>query len=299
MAVAFDSRHFDPEVARELGRVDLVARVIAQGVFEGLHKSRRRGFSTEFSDFRQYAPGDDIRFLDWRLFARTDKLFIKCFEADTETECLLVLDATRSMAWRWRGRVTKLEYGANLLAALGCLHIRQRDPVGLLVHDGRTLHALPPRANRLQLDAMCAVLERIEPAGGNTFIRLVEAVAGARRHRGQIAVCSDLEEDAGLLDGALAELASHDDEVALFHVLDAAEEQAPFARATELEDAETGVRLRVRGRAAWKRHARHVEAFRGRWRTRCRELGIQYQPVRTDRSYVDVLREYLEERAAR
>ena len=151
---AVDSSQFKPEIIQELGRLDIIAKVLAEGIRQGTHSSRRKGFSTEFSDFNPYVPGDDLRFIDWRLYARTDRLYIKNFQAETNLEVMLVLDATQSMAWRWKQTITKLEYGINLLAAIGYLHIRNHDMTGLLLHDAHDLHFVPPKSKRSQLEAM-------------------------------------------------------------------------------------------------------------------------------------------------
>ncbi len=300
MNTHFDSSRFDPHIVHQLGRIDLIAREVSFGVYQGLHRSPRRGFSTEFNDFRPYTPNDDLRFLDWRLYARTDRLFVKCFEAETTQEALMVLDASRSMAWRWEDRISKLEYSANLLAALAGILMRQRDPVGLVIHDAQTLHALPPRASRTQLEHMCAVLSSLEPGSAELFPFLVEQLTAMRRHRGLLMVCADLEEDEQRAARALVRLAATGDEIILFHVLDEAEVALPFSRdATYLEDVETGEIVPINRRALARRHRAGVRDFRERWRKRCAASNVLYMPVHTGMNYVEVIHALLRERELR
>ena len=289
MNPSVDSRKFDPEIVQQLGRIDLIANVIVDGVRHGLHRSRRRGFSTEFSDFKPYTPGDETRLLDWRVYARTDRLFVKCFEAETSLELALLLDASKSMAWRWQQCLSKLEYATNLTAALACLHMKQQDQVGLLVHDARRLHFLPPRCRKAQLEEIFAVLERVTPGSADTFPALVRGLAETKRHRGMVIACSDLEEDENDLRHALRMLARTDNDVVLFHVLDRAEIELPFTDATHLRDSETAAVIPVNLRLFREEYQESVDKFRAGWRDECEANGILYVPVDTGTNYVDAV----------
>jgi len=291
-----DNHRFDPEILRQLGRIDLIARAIVQGVQWGKHRSRRRGFSTEFSEFRPYTTGDDARVMDWRLYARTDRLYIKCFEAETCLEVYLLLDATPSMAWRWRDTVTKLEYGVNLQAALACLHMTQHDPVALLLYDGKDLQCLPPRCRRAHLDDMFACLATIQPGHAAALPFLIRALGKERRRRGRVIVCSDLLENEQELTAALASLVGAGDECVLLHLLDRAEIDLPFDGATHVQDSETGAVVPMDLHSIRTRHGERIRTFREQWRQRCVDGGIQYVPVSTEMSYVDVIRTLLDER---
>ena len=284
-----DRKKFDPEIVQQVGRLDLIAEMLATSLLVGMRRSRRHGFSTEFSEFKRYVPGDDLRFLDWRLYARSGKPFVRRFEAETELEHLLLLDATASMAWQWEETTTKLQYGANLLAAIACICTRHQDQVGLLVHDASRLYHLPPRCRREQLESIFGILENIEPGGGDALPRLVEGIAISKRHRGALVICSDLEENEEDTSIALEMLSHTDDRVHLIHVLDRAEEELPFGHLTHLEDCETGERRPADLGALRKGHDRTVEEFRGRWRKRCDKWGIAYQSVHTGMNYLDVL----------
>jgi uncharacterized protein (DUF58 family) len=292
----FDAARFDPEVLQQMGRIDLIARAIVDGLREGMHSSRRRGFSTEFSDFRPYVPGDDLRFLDWALYARTERLYVKCFEAETNLEAMLLLDATRSMAWRWQDNISKLEYAANLLAALACLHVQNHDQVGLLVHDADGIQFMPPRARRTQLERMLAILEGVQPSAGDVMRATAEELATAKRHRGRIVVCSDLMEEQEHVKQALPLLTANEDEVFLFHILDRAEIELPFEGATHLRDSETGAVIPIDVKAVRDDHQRRVGDFRALWEDACKSTGILYIPADTGMNYVDVLSLMIEKR---
>lgn len=296
MSDTVDLGHFDPDLIQQLGRIDLIARSITEGLAHGVHRSRRRGFSTEFSDFKPYVPGDDPRLLEWRVYARTERLFVKRFEAETSLEVMLLLDATASMTWRYGERISKLAYAANLLAALACLHMRQQDQVGLLAYDAQDIHHLPPRARRAQLDAIFGVLAGLRPGRGEAFAAMADTLTEVRRHRGRIIACTDLEEDEERLADALGRLAGLQDEVILFHLLDRAEVELPFSDCTHLRDAENGELLPVNLPRLKQEHAAGVRAFRERWRRRCEEWGILYQPIDTGMNYAEVILAFSEAR---
>ena len=279
----------DPEILQGLGRLDLIGKVIANALRQGQRRSLQRGFSTEFSDYKPYTPGDDLRFLDWRVYARTDRLLTRKYEAETSFESILLLDASKSMAWQWKSTVTKLQYGINLFAAVTYLHIEKQDQVGLLINDANQIHFVPPRSTRTQLNRIYEILADIEPGAAGTFSGLVKALTPLKRHRGQIVVCSDLEEDEEEIEGAMEMLAAREDEVVVLHLLDRAEMELPFEGSTHLEDSETGELLPVELADLRRHHHATVRAFRERWEQRAEMWGIRYFPIHTGMSYVDVL----------
>jgi uncharacterized protein (DUF58 family) len=289
----------DPDALRGLGRLDLIGRVLANALKGGKRRSRLHGFSTEFSDFKPYTPGDDLRFLDWRIYARTDRLLVRKFEAETSYESMLLLDASPSMAWRWEDRVSKLEYATSLLAAIAYVHIENQDAVGLAADDGRGIDVLPPRSARLQLDRILAALETLRPdpspagrdarPGEAPLVRLAGALEGVRKHRGQIVLCSDLEEDPGACAAALESLGDRGDDVVVLHLLDRAEVELPFERATHLADSETGETLPLAVEDLKATHEKTVREFRESWRSLCEGRGMRYLAIDTGTAYLDAL----------
>jgi uncharacterized protein (DUF58 family) len=279
----------DPEVLQRLGRIDVIGKVIASALKQGLRRSLRHGFSTEFSDFKPYTPGDDLRFLDWRVYARTDRLLTRKYEAETSFESILLLDASKSMAWRWKDTICKLEYGINLFAALAFIHIEKQDQVGVLINDANQIHFVPPRSSRTQLNRIYEILADIEPGSAGTFSGLVRALVPLKRHRGQIIVCSDLEEDEREIEGALEQLAARDDEVVVLHLLDKAEIELPFDQSTHFEDSETGELMPIALADLKRHHQETIREFRQKWEGRAERWGIRYFGIHTGMSYVDVL----------
>ncbi len=279
----------DPDLLKRLGRLDVIAAVLANAVKQGLRRSRRHGFSPEFSDYKAYAPGDDPRFLDWRIYARTGRLLTRKYQAETSFESLLVLDASRSMAWRWKARISKLEYATQLFAAIAYLHIAAQDQVGLLVHDAHEIHFLPPRSTRSQLTRIFEVLSRARPGSADTFAALVQSLPALKKYHGQIVVCSDLEENEEEVDVALEALAAREDDVVVLHLLDHAEIELPFDACTHFEDSETGDSLPIDLDVLKKTQGRAVEEISRDWRLRCESRGIRFFAVHTRMAYVDVL----------
>lgn len=281
-----------PDVLQRLGRLDLIGEIVGNALKQGVRRSLRHGFSTEFSDYKPYAPGDDLRFLDWRVFGRTDRLLTRKYEAETSFESLLLLDASKSMAWRWKSSINKLEYGTNLFAAMAYLHVDHQDQVGLLVHDANQMHFLPPRSTKKQLQKIYETLAQIDPGPGETFLEMIEAVARLKKHRGQIVVCSDLEESEEAIERSLQMLAGRDDEVVILHLLHKAEIELPFRRATHFEDSETGELLAVDLEGLKQSHRENVGRLVEKWRHLCEAWRIRYQSIHTGMTYVDVLLQF-------
>ena len=291
---------FDPEMIRQLGRLDWIAQTLAQGTRQGLHRSRAKGFSTEFADFKPYTRGDDLRLLDWRVFARTERYYVRTYEAETNIECLLVLDASGSMGWRWESAVSKVEYSVCLAAAIAYMLMGQQDKVGLLAHDGHGVHLVPLSSRRTQVKDILSALERVRPGPTETPALLFEQVHEVKPHRGQIVVLSDLEDDRAGLARALLQLASRGDDVLLLHVLDRAEVELPYADGvTHLIDSETRQRVSVNMRELKTGHARRVEEFREHWRRVSDDGGIRYVPLDTSIGYLDAFSMILREAGSR
>src|SRR5213596_2865380 len=163
--MASAEKYLRPEVIAQVGRLDLRAKFIVEGFLSGLHASPFQGFSVEFSEHRKYTPGDDLKDLDWNIYAKTDRYYIKKFEAETNVTGYLAMDLSASMAYTYRQELTKFEYAICLAAALGYLMIHQQDPVGLVTFDTKIENALPPRSKRTQLGNILAVLASLKPAG--------------------------------------------------------------------------------------------------------------------------------------
>src|SRR5438270_514642 len=185
-------QYLRPEVIRQVARLDLRARFIVEGFLQGLHASPFHGFSVEFSEHRKYVPGDDLKDLDWNVLARTDKYYLKKFEAETNVTGYLAMDLSASMAYTYRQELTKFEYGICLAAALGYLMIHQQDPVGLVTFDTKIRTVLPPRSKRTQLGQILALLANLKPAGSTDIAACLHQLAAMVRQRSLVMLFSDL-----------------------------------------------------------------------------------------------------------
>ncbi|NBV46205.1 MAG: DUF58 domain-containing protein [Planctomycetia bacterium] len=285
--------YLKPEVVRTISRLDLRAQFIVRGFLQGLHASPYQGFSVEFSEHRKYAPGDDPKDIDWLVYAKTDKHYVKKFEAETNITGYLVVDTSGSMAYTHRQELTKLDYSISLAAALCWLMVHQQDPCGLMVF-GEKLHAsLPARSRRSQIAQVLSVLARIKPAGGTDAARSLVQVAAMLRHRSLVMVFSDLLADPGPIREALLRLRHRGHDVILFHVLDEAEVRFPFAGMTEFIEPETGEKMIVDADAVRRDFVAAVAAFREEYRRSCFHAGIDYVPLDTSMPFDRALMEYL------
>src|SRR5437588_2253482 len=199
--MAASEKYLRPEVIRQVARLDLRAKFIVEGFLAGLHASPFHGFSVEFSEHRKYVPGDDLKDLDWNIFAKTDKYYLKKFEAETNVTGYLVMDLSASMAYTYRQELTKFEYAICLAAALGYLMIHQQDPVGLVTLDTRIRACLPPRSKRSQLGEILAGLSNLKAAGQTDVANCLHQLAAMIRHKSLVLVFSDFLRDPAPLLG--------------------------------------------------------------------------------------------------
>ncbi|HYE87714.1 MAG TPA: DUF58 domain-containing protein [Vicinamibacterales bacterium] len=232
------ARYLDPAVVARLGTIDLKARTIVEGFLTGLHRSPYKGFSVEFAEYRQYLPGDDLATLDWKVFARSDKHFVKKYEEDTNLTCHLLIDVSRSMGYA-SGEVTKLQYASYLVGALAYLMHRQRDSFGLIAFDDSISALLPASARAGHLRAVLLALERLQLGVGTNVARPLHDLAAAVRKRGMVVLVSDLlDEPASVLDG-LKHFRYRGTDVIVFHIVDPYELKFPFEHAARFRDMET------------------------------------------------------------
>src|SRR5881392_584497 len=193
--MAGTEKYLRPEVIHQVARLDLRAKFIVEGFLQGLHASPFQGFSVEFSEHRKYVPGDDLKDLDWNVFAKTDKYYVKKFQSETNLTGYLVMDLSASMAWTYRQELTKFDYAICLAAALGYLMIHQQDPVGLVTFDTAIRASLPPRSKRTQLGTMLSLLAGLKPSGTTDLAASMHQLAGMIRGKSLVMIFSDLLTD--------------------------------------------------------------------------------------------------------
>jgi uncharacterized protein (DUF58 family) len=292
-------KYLKPEVIRQIKRLDLRAQFIVQGFLQGLHASPFHGFSVEFSEHRKYTHGDDPKDIDWLVYAKTDKYYVKKFEAETNITGYLVMDLSRSMGYTYRQELTKFEYSICLAAALCYLMIQQQDPVGLLTFDTRIRQSLRPKARRSHLGDVLSLLANLKPEGETDIAHSLTQVAAMLRHASLVMVFSDLLTDPQPVLEALYRLRHGGHDVILFHVLDEAEVEFPFQGMVELEDPENQQRLSLDADGFRRTYRSEIEEFRNTYRRECFQAGIDYVPLDTSMRFDRALGEYLMRRSER
>ena len=291
--------YLKPEVVRQISRLDLRAQFIVRGFLQGLHASPYQGFSVEFSEHRKYTAGDDPKDIDWLVYAKTDKHYVKKFEAETNITGYLVIDTSASMAYTYRQQLTKLEYAISLAAALCWLMVHQQDPCGLMVFDDRLHASLPARSRRSQIGQVLSVLAKIQPSGTTDIARSLVQVAAMLRHRSLVMVFSDLLVDPAPVKDALLRLRHRGHDVILFHVLDEAEAKFPFSGMVEFMEPESHDKLVVDADAARQSYLAEVQAFRDDYKKTCFQTRIDYVPIDTSMQFDTALVSYLQSRKNR
>lgn len=289
-------RYFDPAILARVGFSPLLARVVVEGFLTGLHKSPFHGLSVEFAGHREYVPGDDLRYLDWALYARTDHYYIKRFEEETNLRCHLLLDRSASMAFG-TGSLTKWDYACFLASCLAYLMIRQQDAVGLGLFGASPGMFVPPRCRRSHLRLVMSAMMQHAPEGGTNIAASLQAMVRKLKRRGMVVVIGDLIDDPPETLRSLRLLAGHGHDVIVFHVLDAAEIELEFDRPAMFRDLETGEQLEVDPRALRSEYRRHVAELREFYRQGLAEMKIDYQALDTRSSYETALSAYLHRRA--
>jgi len=292
-------KYLRPEVIQQVERLDLRARFIVQGFLSGLHRSPYKGFSTEFSEHRRYSHGDDPKDIDWRVYARTDRFFVKRFQAETNLRCYLVLDASESMAYTYRQKFTKLDYAICLAASLGYLMIHQQDAVGLITFDEEPTGFLPAKSKRAHLSNILGMLARAHRRRRTNLPLALHSVAELIPKRSLVIVFSDLLAEQSAVIESLHHIRYRGHDVIIFQVLDEAEAGFPFRRLTRFVDPETGEYLDVDARAVRDSYLGEIETFVDYYRRRCYEAHIDFVQVDTSMGFDHALLSYLANRKAR
>ena len=239
------SRYLDPQFLDRLADIELVARYAVEGFFAGLHPSPYHGFSVEYSDHRQYHPGDELRFVDWKVYGRTDKLYIKQYQQETHARVCLVLDSSASMGFRGSGAVTKMDYGRFLAAALSHLMLRQGDSVSLTLFGEAIREQIPASSRRTHLHVLLAGLERARPEGRTNLAAALHALAETTSRRGLVILISDLLADDQAIFQGLAHLRFLGQDVLVFQILDPIEQNLDWQGPIQFEDMESDRVLRA------------------------------------------------------
>jgi len=291
------NRLLDPELLMRLATLKLRARAVAEGVLTGLHRSPHHGQSVEFAEHKEYAPGDEIRHIDWKAYGKTDKYYVKQFEQETNLRAWLVVDASGSMGYRGpRAAMSKLQYGSTLAAALAYLLVRQQDAAGLVAVGAQVTRAIAPRAAASHLGALLEALEGLTAAGPTRLAAAVDHVVEHAPRRCQVVVVSDLMDPEERVVRRLAQLRRRKHEVTLFHVLDPAELDFPFEDPTLFLSMEDERQLEAHGREVRKGYLEVLSRWLGTVKRQAQEADLDYALCRTDRPLDEVLLPFLARR---
>ena len=288
-------RFLDPAVLARLGTLELKARTVVEGFLSGLHRSPFKGFSVEFAEYRQYMPGDDLSSIDWKVYARTDRYYVKKFEEETNLNCYLLLDVSASMGYGSQG-VTKLEYGSMLAGSLAYLMQRQRDAVGLTTFDDAIVTMLSPSARPSHLRSLLVALDRMTLGKQTNVAKPLHQLADGMAKRGLVILISDLIDEPERVIEGLRHFRFRGTDVVVFHVMDPAELTFPFTRASRFRDLEGGDELMAVPSVVREQYLSELNGTIGRYKRELGGAGIDYRLLDTSEPLEFALMSYLSTR---
>lgn len=294
-----EKRHrkfLDPVALSKLGGLELVARLVVEGFISGLHRSPYQGYSVEFAEHRQYMPGDEIKHIDWKVYGKSDRFYIKKFEEETNLKAYILLDTSGSMGYG-SGDLSKLEYGCYLAASLSYLMLRQRDYVGLALFDGAIVRYIPPRGESSHLRLITTALEEATPGGETGIGEAIQELARRIVRRGLIILISDLLDEPQKVIRGLKLLRHSKHEVIVFHVMDHSELTFPFEGSVVFRDLETGERLNTDAGSLRSEYLRGIKDFLESYKKGCGASLVDYILMDTHTPFDYALSAYLSRRA--
>ena len=294
--IARERAFLDPAVVARLGTLELKARTIVEGFLSGLHRSPFKGFSVEFAEYRQYIPGDDLSTIDWKVYARSDRYYVKKFEEETNLDCHVMLDVSGSMAYG-SGAMTKFEYGACLAASLAYLMNRQRDAIGLMAFDERIVGMLPASARPGHLRSVLVTLDRLVLGKETNVSKPLHQLCDALTKRGMVVLISDLLDDPEAVVRGLKHFQFRGCDVIVFHVLDPDELEFPFDRATRFEDLETAEEVMAVPGIVREHYLKEIGGLIDRYKRELGAAGIDYTLLPTSQPLELALLAYLSTRS--
>jgi len=278
-------KYLDPKALSRISRLELRARLIVEGYISGLHRSPYHGFSVEFAQHREYVPGDDIRHVDWKVYGRSDRFYVKEYEEETNMRVFLLLDVSESMTYGPPGGVDKITYGRSVAAALAFLALRQQDAVGLVLFDDDVRAMVPPASTRGQLQTVLSALEDVPPRGKTALGAVLSRIASEIHRKSLVVIISDVFDSVEAVQMGIRRLRHRGNEVILFHVMADDEVTFPFTRTTLFEGLEAQPDALIDPAALRKAYLAEVEAFRVDLRRRCRQDRADYVFLNTAQPY--------------
>ncbi len=294
--MAGKQKYLDPAGLHRVGNMELVAKQVVEGFLTGRHRSPYHGFSVEYLDHRAYTPGDEIRNLDWKIVARSDKYYVKLYEEETNLRAYILLDCSSSMQFS-SGEQSKLSWGSYLAAALTHLLLRQNDAVGLVEFDSGVRNFIPPRAHPTQFRRILDSLDGIEPGGETDVGAVLHEAAERTKRRGLIIVISDLIDNEESIASGLGHFRHNNHEVIVFHTMDPAELEFPYDRLTRFKDMEGAGRVVANPKSLRARYLSRINQFTDTVKRDCFERRISYELCDTSQPYDRFLAAYLDKRS--
>jgi uncharacterized protein (DUF58 family) len=289
-------RYLEPEALARVKNLAMVARGVVEGAISGLHASPYKGFSVEFAEHREYTAGDDPRHLDYKMLARTDRLYIKQYEEETNMRVQVLLDTSGSMGYRYEQKINKLEYASYLTAILAYLMTRQQDSIGLTTFDDKVRVDMPARSSPRHFNEMMRKLEEIKPGRATAVAETLHLLANRFKKRCLIVLISDLYDDPDEVLRALHHFKHRRHEVIVFHVLDKSEIEFPFRETVAFHDLETNERIQVEPAYVRDVYKEQIDAFIETYRRGCAESNIDYVMTDTTVPYDFMLTRYIAKR---
>ncbi|MHC4471040.1 MAG: DUF58 domain-containing protein [Planctomycetota bacterium] len=289
-------RYLDPKALERVANLPLVARGVVEGFISGLHRSPFHGSSVEFSEYRKYVAGDDLKHLDWKAYAKSEKLYVKLYEEETNLKSSILLDTSASMGYGSKG-MRKADYGAYLAASLAYLMIRQQDSVGLATFDHRIRTLLPPGAGPLHLNELLTILDQVQVGETTGISKPLHDLAEMVKRRGLIILVSDLFDEPAEVMRGLLHFRHKKHEVIVFHLIDPDEASFPFQGLTTFKDLETGQRMEVLPDAIRAEYRDVFSRFVDTFKRGCAEARIEYVTADTSVPYETLLASFLTKRA--
>lgn len=292
-----DSINFlDPSVLTGLANLELRAKVVVEGFLSGLHKSPHRGFSVEFNDYRQYQRGDDMRHVDWKLYARSDKMYIKQYEDETNVRCVILLDTSASMDYS-SGSMSKLNYGVTLASALAYFVMRQRDAVGLITFDDEVRNFIPPRCRQPHLMRILRTLSTVKSGSQTNVVKPLTDLAVTLTKKSMVILITDMLDDEERIVGTLKNLRAMGHDVLTFQIMDSDELTFPFNEASEFIDMENNETYITSPAAIREAYLENLNEFLDFCRKQCQSSGVDYCLLNTAEPLDEALSAYMTKRA--
>jgi len=288
-------KYLDPLIVAKLDNMALRARLVVEGYLIGQHKSPYHGFSVEFAEHRAYGSGDEIRHIDWKLYGKTDRYYVKRYEEETNLRSYILLDTSQSMTYG-SGAITKLEYGSYLSAALTHLMLNQRDAMGLVLFDEKIRKFIPPRAAPSHANIIMGALDKIQSANDTQIRPTLDYMAERIKKRGLVILISDLLDDPGQVLMGLNHFRHNKQEMIVFHLLDRQELEFQFGNRTKFRDLETDETITTEPWHIRSAYQELIEMHQRKYRLGCRNQRIDYVPLFTDQPLDQALNEYLNKR---